>query len=627
MCRNGKKRKGHSQPIMFWNINTIGKRLFLAFSILAFNVVLISVLSYHFISRTKHIHALTNRIENEHIEIMLLLKLDLDFLRFETINQEFYQTLHSDLLLRRDSLYDQILHETLALQSTLDEQALGVGNPFDSIAHTLQVYNTTFNRIKEKIIYRGFKDYGLEGRMRKFAHELERHSEDVSMINILSLRRHEKDYFLRKEAQYKDLFNKRADELIAELSRQSASGFVVHLLRSYKNNFNQLSHIDETIGLVPTQGLMGELNMLTNDISAQLATLVKMSDKRAEAIIQQSLISCIIVGLLSIIISFALTYITALRLTRPIKKLSHTIGKYIINQGLDEDDLQDTTTVTNEISSLSSAFIKLNRKLRAQFEEIRRKTQLLEKRNQELQKLNEELDRFIYSAAHDLKSPLASMAGLVHLAQREMNEPMHDHYFEMMRSSIDKMEGFIKDITDYAKNKRQLIKPEKIDLNTVIADIFQSFRFIPQAERIDTVVEISGGEFHTDKTRLEIILKNLISNAIRYADFAKAAPFIHIKAIFHNSHTAIRISDNGIGIDEEHLYKIFDMFYRAHHDAKGSGIGLFLVRESVKMLRGTITVESEPSQGTTFLLNLPNLKQVNVNHLPESEPIKFLTAS
>ena len=623
----GEKAGRSTKPIMFWNINTIGKRLFLAFSILALNVALISALSYHFISRTKSIHEVTNRIENEHIQIMLLLKLDLDFLRFETINQEFYQTLHSDVLLQRDSLYDQILRETIALQTSLRDQPLAdTGNPFDSIAVTLQTYNTTFNRIKEKIIYRGFKDYGLEGRMRKFAHELERHTEAVSMTNILSLRRHEKDYFLRKEEQYKNLFNTRADELIQELSHQSASSFVIHLLKSYQDNFNQLSRIDEEIGLVPTMGLMGQLNTLTNNISAQLTTLVKMSDENSEAIIHQSLISYIIVGLVAIIISFALTYITALRLTRPIKKLSHTIGKYIINQGLDEDDLNDTT-VTNEISNLSSAFIKLNKKLRAQFEEIRKKSHLLEKQNHELHKLNEELDRFIYSSAHDLKSPLASMAGLVHLAQREMNEPAYDHYFEMMRSSIDKMEGFIKDITDYAKNKRQIIKTEKVNLNVIVTDIFQTFRFIPQAERIENLVEISGGDFYTDKTRLEIILKNLISNAIRYADFDKQSPFIQLKAIIHPSHTTIHISDNGIGIDEEHLYKIFDMFYRAHDHAKGSGIGLFLVRESVKMLRGTITVESEPQKGTTFILNLPNLEQVNVNQLPESEPIKFLTAS
>jgi signal transduction histidine kinase len=609
---------------MFWNINTIGKRLFLSFSILAVNVIIISALSYHFISRTKNIYELTKRIEDERIQIERLLKLDLDFLRFETINQEFYKTNRSGILVQRDSLYTIILQEAILLNNVMVDYNLGVGKNFDSINQTLRTYNTTFSKIKEKIIYRGFKDYGVEGRMRKFAHELEEHSNEISMIEILSLRRHEKDYFLRKEEHYKTKFNAFADSLIHKLN--SEHSFVVHLLESYRDNFNQLAALDEAIGLVPTQGLMGELNGNTQELSDQLTSLVTLTDARANSIIRQSLVTCISIGLSAIVISFVLTYITALRLTRPIKKLSNSIGKFMVTQGLNEDELKESD-VTNEIHNLSNAYIKLTRKLKTQFDEIQRKSHLLEKRNTELQKLNEELDRFIYSSAHDLKSPLASMAGLVHLAKREMDVPEHGHYFDRMQSSIDKMEGFIRDITDYAKNKRQQIKPEKINLQAIVSDIFQSFQFIPQADLITKNIRITNGEFYTDKTRLEIILKNLISNAIRYADFEKASPFISIEATIQKNTTIIKVEDNGIGIAEEHIYKIFDMFYRASDYAKGSGIGLFLVRESAKMLRGTIAVESELQKGTTFILTLPSLDKVNVNQLPESVPIKFLTAS
>ncbi|HEY9048940.1 MAG TPA: HAMP domain-containing sensor histidine kinase [Ohtaekwangia sp.] len=609
---------------MFWNINTIGKRLFLSFSILAVNVIIISALSYHFISRTRNIYEVTKRIEDERIQIERLLKLDLDFLRFEIINQEFYRTNQSDILLQRDSLYSIILQEAALLNTIMFDYNLGVSKNFDSINLTLQTYNTTFSRIKDKIIYRGFKDFGMEGRMRKFAHELEKHTSEVSIVDILTLRRHEKDYFLRKEKVYKRRFNTLADSLINHLG--SENSFVVHLLRSYKENFNQLASLDEEIGLVPTHGLMGDLNKRTNDLSAQLTSLVDLSDERADAIIRQSLFTYLFIGVGAIIISFALTYVTALRLTRPIKKLSNSIGKFMVTQGLNEDELKDSG-VTNEINNLSSAYIKLTRKLKTQFDEIQKKSQLLENRNTELQKLNEELDRFIYSSAHDLKSPLASMAGLVHLAKREMNVTEHNHYFERMQLSIEKMEGFIRDITDYAKNKRQQIKPEKINLQAVINDIFQSFQFIPQAERITKTIHIGSGEFYTDKTRLEIILKNLISNAIRYADLEKENSSLLVEAIHHRNVTIIKIEDNGIGIADEHIYKIFDMFYRASDNAKGSGIGLFLVRESVKMLRGTIAVESELKKGTTFILTLPTLNLVNVNQLPESEPIKFLTAS
>ncbi|HTJ51305.1 MAG TPA: ATP-binding protein [Cyclobacteriaceae bacterium] len=611
---------------MFWSVDTIGKRLFLSFSILAINVIIISSLSYHFITRNKELYQVSKQIDSQRIQIARLLKLDLDFLRFETINQHFYETQESKLLLKRDSLYSLIVSDTKNLHRKSDQASLDIQGSFDEIDSTLKEYNSTFKKIKEKILLRGFKDFGKEGIMRKYAHELESHSNKISLVNILTLRRHEKDYFLRRELQYKDKLNNVATALANELSAtESKNDFLIFLLTSYKTSFNELASMDEDIGLTPTKGLLGKLNKLSNTLSDQLESLGNLSDQQSDTIISQSRITYVIISISAIIISFVLTYITALRLTRPIKKLSNSIGKFIVTQGLHDEDLVDAG-MTNEITNLSSSFIKMTRKLRAQFHEIEKKSQLLEKRNNELQKLNNELDRFIYSAAHDLKSPLASLEGLIYLVKKEVNQPAHSHYFDKMSSSIEKMQGFIRDITDYAKNKRQQIKTESIHLHEMIDSIFDSLQFIPNADIIEKVIHVERGDFYTDRTRLEIILKNLLSNAIRYSDTSHPKSFVHVSVRVFQEKTIIRIEDNGIGIEDHHLSYIFDMFYRATDQAKGSGIGLFLVRESVKMLRGTITVNSEFGKGTTFILNLPNLKQRNVDHLPESEPINLLSA-
>ncbi|HEY8934089.1 MAG TPA: HAMP domain-containing sensor histidine kinase [Cyclobacteriaceae bacterium] len=610
---------------MFWSVDTIGKRLFLSFSILAINVIIISSLSYHFIIRNKELYQVSKQIDGQRIQIARLLRLDLDFLRFETINQHFYETQESKLLQKRDSLYSLIVSDTKNLHQRSELASLDIQDSFDEIDSILKEYNSTFKKIKEKILLRGFKDFGKEGIMRKYAHELESHSDKISLVNILTLRRHEKDYFLRRELQYKDKLNNAASILANELNTKGKNDFLIFLLTSYKTSFNELASMDEDIGLTPTQGLLGKLNKLSNTLSDRLVKLGSLSDQQADTIISQSRITYIIIGISAIIISFLLTYITALRLTRPIKKLSNSIGKFIVTQGLHDEDLVDTE-MTNEITNLSSSFIKMTRKLRAQFHEIEKKSQLLEKRNKELQKLNNELDRFIYSAAHDLKSPLASLEGLIYLVKKEINQPVHSHYFDKMSSSIEKMQGFIRDITDYAKNKRQQIKTESIYLYEMIDSIFDSLQFIPNADIIEKVIHVERGDFYTDRTRLEIILKNLLSNAIRYSDTSHPKSFVHVSVRVFPEKTIIRIEDNGIGIEEHHLSFIFDMFYRATDQAKGSGIGLFLVRESVKMLRGTITVNSEFGKGTTFILNLPNLKQRNVDHLPESEPINLLSA-
>ncbi len=101
---------------------------------------------------------------------------------------------------------------------------------------------------------------------------------------------------------------------------------------------------------------------------------------------------------------------------------------------------------------------------------------------------------------------------------------------------------------------------------------------------------------------------------------SKNNSYIRIEAEKKQDDLIISIEDNGIGIGPRHLPKIFDMFYRAVEHSRGSGIGLFLVRESVKMVRGTISVHSTLGMGTTFVLTLPCLKQVKVNQLSESQP-------
>ncbi len=608
---------------MSWIKDTISKRLFLAFSVLAVNVILISSLSYHFISSSRRIHELTHHLEDQRIQIVRLLKLDLDFLRFEILNQEFYRTNHSSLINKRDSVMDRIHVKSTFLHRKLDDDSPQIKQYLHIVDSNLHQYNNTFYQIVEKVKVRGIKDYGMEGTMRKYAHELENHSTEVSMADILSLRRHEKDFFLRKDLQYKTKFNAMVDMLIDRIAQDNTDEFVVYLLESYRNAFNKLSSLEEEIGILPSEGLLGQLDDQTNQLSEKLEVLVQLYDAYAEKIIEGSLMSTIIIGLASMQLSFILTYFTSIRLARPIKKLSNTIGQYMVTQGLKEEDLT-YEGATHEIINLSDAFIKLTRKLRNQFDEIQRKSHLLETRNLELHKLNEELDRFIYSSAHDLKSPLASMSGLIYLAQKEVNLPEFHHYFDKMNTSINKMDGFIRDITDYAKNKRQEILVEPIVLEKILDDIFESLEFIPNNNKIYKSLKINVDEFHTDRTRLEIILKNIISNAIRYSDFKKDDSFIRIGAEKKEDNLIITIEDNGIGIGAQHVPKIFDMFYRAIEHSKGSGIGLFLVRESVKMVRGTISVHSLLGSGTTFVLTLPCLKQVNVNQLPESQPLRSL---
>jgi signal transduction histidine kinase len=114
-------------------------------------------------------------------------------------------------------------------------------------------------------------------------------------------------------------------------------------------------------------------------------------------------------------------------------------------------------------------------------------------------------------------------------------------------------------------------------------------------------------KFYTDKFRLNIILKNLIANAFRYSDFEKEDPTIEISIKSSISHCMILIRDNGLGIAEEHQDNVFGMFYRANTISKGSGLGLYLVKECMHKIAGEVYLRSELGEFTEFTLNIENM--------------------
>jgi signal transduction histidine kinase len=176
----------------------------------------------------------------------------------------------------------------------------------------------------------------------------------------------------------------------------------------------------------------------------------------------------------------------------------------------------------------------------------------------------------------------------------------------MMNKSVSRLEGFIRDITDYARNKRQTVHVEKVNLEEMLLQTMEELMHLSGADRVEKSVQVTGKEFYSDSTRVRIIVKNLLSNALRYADFSKSQSFVRVMAVVSAEKAVITFEDNGIGIEAIHQPRIFDMFYRASEASAGTGIGLFLVRETVKILQGKINLVSTPGVGSTFSLELPN---------------------
>lgn len=263
----------------------------------------------------------------------------------------------------------------------------------------------------------------------------------------------------------------------------------------------------------------------------------------------------------------------------------------------------------NTFSSAAITIICVNfmQRLNASSErELKELAEEVHGKNINLEKTNAELDRFLYSTSHDLRSPLSSIKGLVNIARMETSDDKMQRYFTMMIDRVDKLDFFIKDIIDYSKNARTEIRREQIDIHALLSEVTDNLRYIEGAEtihiknKVTVPYAISG-----DKNRLSVVLNNLLANAIKYHDPGKKEQWIDVLVSNSNDTLKFTVSDNGIGIDQEHQDKIFDMFYRGTFQSKGSGLGLYIVKETVSKMQGTIQVESAPGVGSSFSVTLP----------------------
>lgn len=232
----------------------------------------------------------------------------------------------------------------------------------------------------------------------------------------------------------------------------------------------------------------------------------------------------------------------------------------------------------------------------------------LARQNETLIKINKELDSFVYSISHNLRAPLMSVLGLLDLAKNESDNVVIHQYHEMMKSSVCKLDDTLREILEYSRNARQGLVVDEIDFEKIVNDNFERMQFMPGYERINKEIFIDGQrQFYSDRYRLSLILNNLISNAIKYADPSKDVSFINITIRLNRDKALLIFRDNGIGIENGYMQKVFNMFFRATSKNDGAGLGLYIVKEAVEKLGGSIELESEMGSGTQFTIELPNL--------------------
>ncbi|HVW96004.1 MAG TPA: HAMP domain-containing sensor histidine kinase [Mucilaginibacter sp.] len=224
--------------------------------------------------------------------------------------------------------------------------------------------------------------------------------------------------------------------------------------------------------------------------------------------------------------------------------------------------------------------------------------------NQTLADLNAHINKFVFSVTHDLRSPLTSLSGLVSVLEREKDIKKVPEYTEMMRESIQLQDDYIKEVLKDIRENR-VYETERCNLNEIVRDVMTQNSFFASGGKIKFLSELEVWEIKCNGADLKTVFNNLISNAIKYADFTKPEQWIKIKSYRKGNNCCIEVEDNGVGIQPEQHKQIFRKYFKSGFAAKSMGLGLYFVKQAIEQMNGTISVNSLPGGGTSFIVSLP----------------------
>jgi signal transduction histidine kinase len=189
----------------------------------------------------------------------------------------------------------------------------------------------------------------------------------------------------------------------------------------------------------------------------------------------------------------------------------------------------------------------------------------------------------------------------------ESTDPTTLEYTGMIRNSTLRLDGFVRNIINHSKNNRTKVELSWIPLKRTIDEVLEKAHMIINSQEINVEINIDESiGFNSDLQRFQVILDNMINNAIKFQDPEKTNRYIRISGVCDVNNLVLSIEDNGIGIPPEYHEKVFQMFFRLSNVMAGPGIGLYVVKETVGKLQGTINLNSSPGVGTNFTLRLKN---------------------
>jgi signal transduction histidine kinase len=207
----------------------------------------------------------------------------------------------------------------------------------------------------------------------------------------------------------------------------------------------------------------------------------------------------------------------------------------------------------------------------------------VKERTAALQQINEELDTFLYQSSHALRRPIVTIMGLLQIARMEKNyKSLHDIYSKIDNTAI-RMDLMLRKLVMVSEINFSKNDPEYIDFEIILGEIWSSLSSTLNSGSMKLILNIEQDvNYVADRKMVFMMLENIFENSILYhIESVNNSPYLEISIISKTTNIIIEVKDNGIGIPEQAIGKVFEMFTVANDTGKGFGLGLYIVKKSI----------------------------------------------
>ncbi len=486
----------------------------------------------------------------------------------------------------------------------IEEEALDIKVPIaiDTIINNFKDLRKEVLTLVAKMERRGYKNFGIEGKMSEKAQLLSSHPK-IDKSVLLKLRNLEKDYLIRGEFQYVQSFEDLSNGLLINNDLQDSTRI---LLRGYVQDLRSLVQLNNEIGNYTERGLHKKIKALHNIIQKDLSEINIVTNKGIES---KKITQFTVTSIVTILLAFALVLLILFlskNLTRGVKTLNDNIAQFINSDFENSQEIHYDHSIL-EIESLFSSYQKLKETLIQNIKDLEATAKIAtDNANYKTQ--------FLSKMSHEMRTPLNGIQGMLPLLKLDFVKEEQNEHVKIVERSAGQLSDLIGMILDHSKLETGTLEitEKSINLENDIAQLMRIFEYQAKDKNLDfEYINHANTDYkvYIDTLRIQQILINLMKNAIKFTQVGKITIIIEeFRFSEDKQHLRFIVSDTGIGMDENDFERLLQSFEQADNSKNrkfdGAGLGLSLSNRLLELMQSKLQVETKLGVGTTFYFDI-----------------------